>query len=118
ATTRRSTTTALETLHHPDTFNNAPGDKPRLEVRVKDPPPDHVARSTFYLGVLMYEDGRFADALTHFSTFVQQYPASPLAADAQLRQGFSQVQLKQFDAAIKTLQPLVDKEPRLSDQAL
>src|SRR5262249_53846405 len=35
-----------------------------------------------------------------------------------LRQGFCQVQLKQFAPALQTLQPLVDKEPRLSDQAL
>jgi cellulose synthase operon protein C len=114
----RNKAAAVEALKQPDKFKNDPDEKLRLEALVKDPPPDHVARSTFYLGVLMYEDGRFAEALTHFGTFVQQYPTSSLAADAQLRQGFSQVQLKQFDAAIKTLQPLVDKEPRLSDQAL
>ena len=38
--------------------------------------------------------------------------------EAQLRMGFCQVQLKQFDDAIKTLQPLADKEPALADQAL
>ncbi len=45
-------------------------------------------------------------------------PGSPLVGEARLRQGFCQVQLKQFAEAQKTLQPLVDKEPRLADQAL
>src|SRR5262249_12532059 len=35
-----------------------------------------------------------------------------------LRIGFCQVQLKTFDAAIKILQPLADKQPALADQAL
>src|SRR5262249_29823038 len=34
------------------------------------------------------------------------------------RMGFCQVQLKQHDEAMKTLQPLADKEPALADQAL
>src|SRR5262249_10283486 len=62
--------------------------------------------------------GKFADALTRFGAFQQQYPRFQLALDAQLRQGFCQVQLKQFQEAIRTLQPLADKEPRLADQAL
>jgi TolA-binding protein len=35
-----------------------------------------------------------------------------------LRVGFCLVQLRQFGEAIQTLQPLVDKEPRLADQAI
>jgi TolA-binding protein len=72
----------------------------------------------FYLGVLQYEDGRFADALTRFASFTQQQPKSPLAVEAALRQGFCQVQIKQYAEAMKTLQPIADKEPRLADQAL
>jgi TolA-binding protein len=109
---------AAKALQQPDKFKNDPDEKARLEALVKDPPPDHVARSSFYLGVLLYEDGRYADALARFTTFVQQQPKSPLVPEAQLRQGFSQVQLKQFADAVKTLQPLADKEPRLADQAL
>ena len=43
--------------------------------------PDYVARASFFLGVMQYEDGKFADALTHFTTFIQQHPA--LAADGR-----------------------------------
>jgi outer membrane protein assembly factor BamD (BamD/ComL family) len=85
---------------------------------VKDSPPDHVARATFFLGVMQYEDGKFAEAVTRLAAFVKQFPISPLAAEAQLRQGFCQVQLKQWAEAPKTLQPLADKEPRLADQCL
>ncbi len=109
---------AVETLKQPDRFKNDPDEKARLEALVRDPPPDYVARSTFFLGVMQYEDGKFAEALTRLAAFAQQHPTSPLVAEAQLRQGFCQVQLKQFGDALKALQPLADKEPRLADQAL
>jgi tetratricopeptide (TPR) repeat protein len=109
---------AQEALRQPDRFKNDPEEKARLEQVVKGPAPDHVARATFFLGVLQYEDGRFAEALDHFKGFATQFPAASLAPEAQLRQGFCQVQLKQFDDAVKTLQPLADKDPLLADQAL
>jgi TolA-binding protein len=109
---------ALEALRLPERFKDDPEEKARLEALVRDAPPDHVARATFFLGVLQYEDGKFADAQARFAEFRQKYPGSPLLPEAQLRQGFCQVQLKQFGEVLKTLQPLVDKEPRLADQAL
>jgi tetratricopeptide (TPR) repeat protein len=109
---------AAEALKQPDRFKNDPEEKTRLERLANGPAPDHVARATFFLGVLLYEDGRFGEARGHFQTFAQQFPTSPLAPEAVLRVGFCQVQQKQFADAVKTLQPLVDKEPRLADQAL
>ncbi len=95
--------------------------KARLERLVRGPVPDHVSRSNFYLGVLQYEDGRFAEALTHFQAFEKQNPEATLLPEAKLRQGFCLVQSrdpKSLDEAIKILQPLADKEPAVSDQAL
>ena len=67
---------------------------------VKARPPDHVARATFYLGVLHYEGGKFADAKAALRTSsLKQFPQSPLRAEADLRIGFCQVQLKQFAEA-------------------
>ncbi len=109
---------AAETLKQPDRFKNDPDEKARLEALVRDPPPDHVARAGFFLGVLQYEDGKFGEAVTRLAAFEQQFPTSPLAAEARLRLGFCQVQLKQFADAEKTLAPLADKEPRLADQCL
>jgi TolA-binding protein len=109
---------AEEALRQPDRFKNDPEEKKRLEALTKGPVPDHVARATFFLGVLQYEDGRFGEAQDAFKAFVEQYPASVLASEAKLRQGFCQVQLKQFAAAQKILQPIADKDPLLADQAL
>jgi TolA-binding protein len=109
---------AAEALKQPDRFKNDPQEKARLERLLRDPPADHVTRASFFLGVLKYEDGKFAEAIERLNAFRQQAPQSPLAAEAQLRVGFGQVLLKQFAEAQKTLQPLADKEPRLADQAL
>jgi TolA-binding protein len=109
---------AIEALKRPDQFKNDPGERARLEALVKDPPPDHVSQASFFWGVLLYEAGRFGDAMPRFANFGQQFPGSPLIVEAQLRHGFCQVQLRQFPEALKTLQPLVEKEPRLADQAL
>jgi cellulose synthase operon protein C len=114
----KNKTAAIEDLKQPDRFKNDPDEKGRLEQLARGPAPDHVARASFFLGVMLYEDGKFADALTRFVNFQQQLPNSPLLNEAKLRQGFCQVQLKQFAEAQKTLQPLVDKEARLADQAL
>ncbi|MBL8794849.1 MAG: tetratricopeptide repeat protein [Planctomycetia bacterium] len=111
-------TAAVEALKQPQRFKDDPDEKARLESLVKDAPPDHIARAAFFQGVLHYEAARFADAQARFASVVQQFPGSPLLIEAQLRQGFCQVQLKDFANAIKTLQPLAEKEPRLADQAL
>src|SRR5262249_13786253 len=84
----------------------------------KGPPPDHVARAMFFLGVLQYEDGRFGDAQAHFKNFADKNATSPLAAEARLRQGFCQVQLQQIKPALDTLGPLAEKNALLADQAL
>ncbi|HEV3116524.1 MAG TPA: tetratricopeptide repeat protein, partial [Gemmataceae bacterium] len=109
---------AAEALKRPENFKNDPEEKTRLETLSRDPPADHVARATLYLGLMLYEDGKFADALARLEGFTKQWPKSPLVADAQLREGFCRVQLKQFPEALRVLQPLADKEPRLADQAL
>jgi TolA-binding protein len=109
---------AAEALKQPDRFKNDPEEKARLEALVKGPPPEHVGRATLYLGVLLYEGGKFADARARFAAFAQQRPGTTLAAEAQLRLGFCLVQLRQFADALQALRPLADKDPRLADQAL
>ena len=109
---------AVEALKQPDKFKNDPEEKQRLERLTRDPPPDHVVRATFHLAVMLYENGQFADALAKFEEFAKFAPQSGLLSDALLRQGYCRVHLKQFPDAIRILQPLADKEPRLADQAL
>jgi TolA-binding protein len=109
---------AVEALKDPSRFKNDPEERARLEEMVRGPAPDHVARSAFFLGIMQYEDGRFGESLGRLTDFAKQFPTSPLLPEAQLRIGFCQAQLKQNAEAIKTLSPIVDKEPRLADQAL
>jgi tetratricopeptide (TPR) repeat protein len=112
----RQKAAAQQALQNVAALQDNPEEKLRLESFVKEPPP-YVSRASFYWGVLLYESQRYADALARFTTFPQQYPQSPLVADAQLRQGLCQVELKQYAEALKTLQPLV-QHPLLADQAL
>ena len=95
----------------------APEEKTRLESLINSPPPDYVARANFYLGVILYEQGKFADALARFTPFIQQNPKSPLMPEALFRTGVTQVQLRQFGEANNALNRLVD-HPQLGDQAL
>jgi tetratricopeptide (TPR) repeat protein len=107
---------ATEALKKPEQFAKNPAERQRLEGLVRNPPPDYVPASTFYGACLGYEAGKFGDALGKLQEFVKAYPQSPLVPEAQLRIGFCQVQLKSFPDAIATLQPLLDKQPRLADQ--
>ncbi len=109
---------AAELLRNPAKFQNDPGERARLEELIKGPTPDHVQRSRFYLGVLLYEAGKFGDAKERFTEFVKLNPKSPVRGEADLRIGFCQVQLRDFAEAIKTLAPLVDRDKQLSDQVL
>jgi TolA-binding protein len=109
---------AAQELRQPERLANDPDEKARIEQLANGSAPDHVARAGFFLGVLLYEDGHFAEALSRFQAFAQQFPNSPLAAEALLRLGCCQVELKQLDEALKTLKTLADREPRLADQAL
>ncbi len=110
-------TAALEALKQPQKFVNDPWEKARLELLVRSPAPDYVAGSAFYAACLNYEAGKFGEALGKFEAFTKDYATSPLKDDALLRLGFCQVQLKQHDVAVKTLQPLTN-HARLADQSL
>ncbi len=108
---------AVEALKQPAKFVNDPFEKTRLESLVKSAAPDYVAGSAFHAACINYEAGKFGEALGKFEAFTKDYATSPLKDDAMLRLGFCQVQLKQFDIAVKTLQPLTPNA-RLADQSL
>jgi len=80
-------------------------------------PPDYLVRAVFYAALLQAEEGRFADAVAGFATIVDQHPKSPLVAEARLRRGYCQMQLKDFPKAIADLTPLRE-HPELADRAL
>ena len=65
---------AVEALKRPDQFKNDPEEKTRLEALVRGPNPDHVNRASLYLGVLLYESNKFADAQTRIAEFAKANP--------------------------------------------
>lgn len=107
---------AVEALKRPDQFRTNPAERQRLEALVRNPAPDHVNASIFYSACLGYEAGKFGEALGKFQDFAKANPQSPLLPEAQLRIGFCQVQVKAYAEAQTTLQPLLDKQPKLADQ--
>lgn len=109
---------AIELLKQPQKFKNDPVIRARLETLVKTPTPDHVGRASLYLGVLLYEGGKFSEAKTRLTEFVKLVPPGTLRTEAEIRIGYCQVQMKEYAEAIKTLTPLVEREARLSDQVL
>jgi TolA-binding protein len=117
ATYARQKADTVEALKQPDRFKNDPWEKARLEALVKEPAPDYIAGATFYGACLNYEAGKFSEALPKFQNFAKDFPTSPLKDAATLRAGFCMVQLKLYDDAVKTLQPL-SANPVLADQAL
>jgi cellulose synthase operon protein C len=108
---------AVEALKQPDAFKDKPKEKVRAEALAAGPPPEFVGRAGFYLGVLYFEAGRFAEARARFSDFAAEQKQSPLRADAILFQGFSEVQMQQFAEAIETLQPLAANNSARSNLA-
>jgi TolA-binding protein len=109
---------AAEALKQPDALKDDPGEKARLEAIVAAPTPDFVSRAAFYLGVLDYEAGRFAEARSHFADFLGQQQKSPLKTDARLFQGMCEVQMQLHADAVETLTPLAEDASSKSAWAL
>jgi TolA-binding protein len=107
---------AAESLQQADKL--MPEKKTRLETLVNGPPPEHVARADFYLGLLYYEGGRFLEAQARFADFIGRHPDSPFASDARFYLGCCSVHLRQFAEAIETFGSVAGKEPRLTGPAL
>lgn len=108
---------AAESLKQPQLLKD-PREKARLEALVRGAPPEHIGRARFHLGVLQFEAGRFGEAQGQFQAFLKEQAKSSLLAEAQLLNGACQVQLKQYPEAVKTLQPLAEKDAGLADRAL
>lgn len=106
---------ATEALKNPNALK--PEERARLEALVRGPPPEYIPRAAFYAALLLAEGGRYANALDGFTALVQQSPKSSLTDESQLRQGYCQLQLRNFPAALQALQPL-QNHAELGDRAL
>jgi tetratricopeptide (TPR) repeat protein len=89
----------------------------QAETLARGPLPEYIQRSRFYAALLAAEEGRFSDALEAFKPVVDQQPRTPLNDEAQLRQGYCQLQLRRFAESQQLLQPL-HNHSQISDRAL
>lgn len=94
-----------------------PEKRQEYEALLRNPPPEFLSRAAFYLALTACESDRFNEALEGFTAFIQQNPASPYLAEAQLRQGFCRLQMGSCTEALPVLQALTN-QPARADRAL
>jgi len=69
----------------------------------------------------LLKDGRFADAIKGYKSFLKQYPDSPLAPNAVFWTGEAYYQMSDFDSALATFKRVVKEYPtsaKVSDAML
>ncbi len=67
--------------------------------------------ATYWMGEAFYVKRDYKSALTSFQTVLDKFGNSPKAPDAMLKVGLSQIELKQNDQAIATLQKVIKTYP-------
>ena len=69
----------------------------------------------------LLKDGRFADSIKGYKTFLKQYPTSPLASNAVFWTGEAYYQMSDFDSALASFKKVVKDYPssaKVSDAML
>ena len=67
--------------------------------------------AAYWLGEAHYVDGHYSEALEAFQAVVTQFPDSRKRADALLKAGYCQVELRQWAGARKSLRRVVSEVP-------
>lgn len=75
------------------------------------PSSDLTGNAYYWLGESYYVTQNYRVALDTFNTLLSQFPANQKAPDALLKTGYCQYELKQWDAAEKTLTQVGDTYP-------
>lgn len=69
----------------------------------------HIAQ--YWLAETSYHTRKYDIAVTDYQTLINQYPKSPKRADALLKIGYSQFELKDFEKAKSVLKKLIQSYP-------
>ncbi|HET8597115.1 MAG TPA: tol-pal system protein YbgF [Castellaniella sp.] len=86
---------------------NGPANAPQTATQGGDPQ----QQAAYQAAADQYRNGKYKEAASGFATFVQSYPDSELATDAQFYLGSSQYASKDFKNSIQTMQDLVKDHP-------
>src|SRR5579871_3687904 len=73
---------------------------------------DLAGNAQFYLADIEYRQGNFAAAAKDYDKVLEQYPGGSKAAAAQLKKGYSLLELGQRDAGVRELNSLIARYPR------
>jgi tol-pal system protein YbgF len=76
------------------------------------PTTDLAGNAQFYIADVEYRSGNFADAVTDYDKVLEQFPGGNKAAAAQLKKGYSLLELGRKDAGVRELKALIQRYPR------
>ena len=126
--TQQAQADAVKNAPPPDVlYNNAlrdyNGNKPDLAVQEFSdyikfyPNTDLAGNSYFYLGEIQFKQGNYQQAAQNYDQVLQNFPSGNKAASAQLKKGFSLVELGKQDDGVNELRHLIQRYPH-SPEAL
>lgn len=81
------------------------------------PTTDLAGNAQFYVADILYRDGDFANAVKAYDRVLEQYPGGNKAASAQLKKGYSLLELGQKEAGIRELRALTVRYPKSIEAA-
>lgn len=81
------------------------------------PNTDLAGNCYFYLGEIQFRQGNYQQAAQSYDQVLQNFPTGSKAASAQLKKGFSLIELGQQDSGVQELRHVIQRYPR-SPEAL
>jgi tol-pal system protein YbgF len=73
---------------------------------------DLAGNAQYYLADIEYRSGNYQQAAQDFDKVIEEYPSGNKAAAAQLKKGYSLLQMDQRDAGIRELRALIARYPK------
>jgi tol-pal system protein YbgF len=79
------------------------------------PNTDLAGNAYFYLAEIAYKAGDFKKAVTNYDLVLQNFPSGNKAASAQLKKGYSLIELGQQEAGAQELRHVIQRYPRTNE---
>jgi tol-pal system protein YbgF len=79
------------------------------------PNTDYAGNCYFYLGEMQFKQGNYQQAVLSYDQVLQNFPSGNKAAAAQLRKGFSLIELGKQDDGVAELRHLIQRYPRSTE---
>jgi len=79
------------------------------------PSTDLAGNAYYYLADMEYRQGNFQQAAKDYGEVVQNFPTGNKAAAAQLKKGFSLIELGQKNEGVSELRKVIQRYPRSSE---